>query len=99
MTKCSPITLRPLVDFQHEGLAWSRIGSKVGVDPTNCSQAYKRWLRHPDFYYKTPRPGHPTSITPRFEHRAVHLITSGQCSDATDVQRELFPHLYPTVKN
>ena len=40
-----------------------------------------------------PRKGRPQKFTPRQQRRAVRAIASGQCRDAGEVKRNLFPDI------
>ncbi|KAF8989191.1 hypothetical protein BDQ17DRAFT_1257106, partial [Cyathus striatus] len=52
---------------------------------------------NPDFYAQGTIPGRPRLIGTRSERVAVRAIKSGECRDATDAQRKLFPNLDPTT--
>ncbi|KAF8064147.1 hypothetical protein FPV67DRAFT_1420424 [Lyophyllum atratum] len=100
MVACTPTKKARILEMKAQGKPFLEIGNALGIHPTTASRNYDKLMEqgeNPDFYTKTPIPGRPRALSPHAERRAKRAITSGECSDATDVQRELFPHVDPST--
>ncbi|GJE98764.1 transposase [Phanerochaete sordida] len=80
-------------------LGWhpKKIAAEFGVHRTTVTHTLDVMEEHPDPYWKKPRPGRPRKMDERDVRQAARAITSNFASDATDVQRKLFPHVSPVV--
>ncbi|KAF8151554.1 hypothetical protein B0H34DRAFT_615194, partial [Crassisporium funariophilum] len=100
MVTCTPTKKAAIYHLRQEGKTFGEIGNMLSLDQSVVSRNYRKLEEQgpdPDFYARVPIPGRPRVITPHAERRAQRLITSGECRDATDVQRELFPRLDPST--
>lgn len=100
MVTCTPTKKARIMQLRKQGWKFKDIGNEIGLESSVVSRNYNKLIKkgpHPDLYHHEPIPGRPKIITPHAERRAVRLITSGECRDATDVQRVLFPRLHPTT--
>lgn len=100
MVTCTPTKKACIMQLQKQRWKFKDIGNEIDLKSSVVSQNYNKLIKkgpHPDLYHYEPIPGHLKIITPHTECCAVHLITSGECRDATDVQCVLFPRLHPTI--
>ena len=86
--------------MRNAGQTFTEIANFLKMDRTVVSRNYKKLAQqgpNPDFCTKPSKPGRPRALSPVSERNAERAINSGQCRDATDVQRKLFPHLHPST--
>jgi len=100
MVVCTPTKKARIIQLRKQGWKFRDIGADIGLERSVVSRNYNKLVKkggEPDFYHTEAIPGRPKVITPHGERRAERLIKSGECRDATDIQRVLFPELHPTT--
>ena len=100
MVVCTPTKKARIYTLRQAGLKFLDIGHILNMKESTVSRnfcALQKQGDNPNFYLRKPIPGRPRVITPHAERRATRLILSGECSDATDVKRVLFPQLHATT--
>lgn len=100
MVTCTPTKKARLFILRKAGNTYHDIAHTLGLTTPTVARNFhqlEKQGRSPNFYLHKVIPGRPKLISPHAERRAVRLIYSGTCADATDVQRELFPQLHPTT--
>lgn len=97
MTKMTPTKKVRVKLLDQNGWACQDIASLFHVNPSTIPRTLRIMEEHPDPYYKKPRSGHPRKMDERDVRQATRAIVSGFVSNATDLQRKMFPHVLPTV--
>ena len=102
MVICTPTKKAHIWRARNAGQKFGEIANFLQLNESVVSRNYWKLAKQgpkPDFHTKPPIPGRPRALTPHAERRAERAIGSGDCRDATDVQRKLFPDLSaPTVR-
>ncbi|TFK37161.1 hypothetical protein BDQ12DRAFT_608264 [Crucibulum laeve] len=101
MVVATPTKKARIWQLQHEdGCQFQEIANILRMNPSTVSCTYHKLKEqgpNPDFYSQSKIGGSSKLITPHSECRAIYLITSGECHDATAVQHTLFPNLASTT--
>ncbi|TFY81292.1 hypothetical protein EWM64_g2724 [Hericium alpestre] len=97
MVVCTPTKRARIVDYRQQGLTYTEIGKRLEMDRTTVRRNYQQLLKNPNPYYRVPIPGRPRAVSPHSERCAARAIANANVFDATDAQRQLFPHLHPTT--
>ena len=93
MTILTPTKHARIRDFLAAGLTQTEIANKFGVHHSQISRIILKLRKDNDNYNVNKKPGCPPIFNDRDLRRASRAITSGQCSDATEVRHALFPHV------
>ncbi|QRW18751.1 Transposable element Tcb2 transposase [Rhizoctonia solani] len=80
-----------MVDHGHKNFA--QVAGEVGRDATTVSRIYKRYHQTQDYNQVAPRSGCPCKFTESDARRAIFEINKGGAVTASQLQREIFPHV------
>ena len=87
----TPTKKARIVHMRMEKKSFHEIAHTLDISHQTASRIWKEYHKHKDFYYKTPRTGRPPLLGTRDIRLAGRKIRSGECTTASELQREHFP--------
>lgn len=97
MCYTTPTKRARIIALRNCGLSYREIGLELGLDASTALRQFKKYGPTGQFYTEEPKSGRPHKLTDADVRYAARMITKGEASTATDVQRQLFPKIHPST--